>query len=101
MSQSTLSKNMRKRQLVAWFAGKLVAYEGSLEVAKKLHMGGPFGNTGLLSRARSVHQDKWPYRVRFREFVAPYRPARSRRKIAYGVLRTGNRVRTAVHDPAS
>ena len=39
--------------------------------------------------------------VEFRDFVAPYRPARSRRKIAYGVIRTGIRARTLVHGPAS
>ena len=39
--------------------------------------------------------------VKFRENAAPYRAARSRKKIAYGVLRAGIRARTAVHGPPS
>ena len=37
-----------------WFTGKFSAYERSLEVAKKLHMVEPIGNTAFLGRERAV-----------------------------------------------
>ena len=36
------------------FTGKYNAYSRPLELAKKLHMGEPIGNTGPYSRARAV-----------------------------------------------
>ena len=72
---------MEEDRSVAWFTGKLVAYERSLEVGKKLHMVGPIGNTGLLGRARAFQLSYGPYRGcrepvgmgQFRENPWPYR----------------------------
>ena len=60
-------------------------------------MVGPVGNTELGGRWRRVHHLQVAYE--FRESAAPYRPARSRKNFAYGVLRSEIRARTAVHGP--
>ena len=90
-------------------SGKISAYVRSLEVAKILHMVEPNGNTGLHDRVRPVtfkicggHIEKscgGRKLMKFREFVWAYRTARSRRKIAYGVLRTGIRPFAFVRGP--
>lgn len=87
--------------------GKLSAYEGPLEVAKKSHMVGPVGNTELGGRWRRVHHLQVAYEEavasskEFRESAAPYRLARSRRNFAYGVLRSEIRLLTSVVEPAN
>ena len=90
-------------------SGKISAYVRSLEVAKKSHMVEPSGNTGLYDRVRPVTFKIYGSHIErscggrelmeFREFVGPYRTARSRRKIAYGVLRTGIRPFAFVRGP--
>ena len=62
-------------------------------------MVGPVGNTELGGRWRRVHHLQVAYE--FRESAAPYRPARSWRKIAYGVYRSEIRARTTVHGPTN
>lgn len=70
-------------------------------------MVGPVGNTELGGRWRHVHHLQVAYEEaiasssHFRENLRPYRPARSRRKIAYGVLRSGIRLLTSVVEPAN
>ena len=90
-------------------SGKISAYVRSLEVAKILHMVEPNGNTGLHDRMRPVtfktccgHIERscgGRELMEFREFVGAYRTARSRRKIAYGVLRPGIRPFAFVRGP--
>ena len=64
-------------------------------MAKKSHMVGPVEVPAFAAvRGRSKS-------VEVREIAAARRPARSRRKIAYGVIRAGMRARTPVHGPAS
>ena len=68
-------------------------------------MVGPVGNTELGGRWRRGHHLQVAYEEavtsssHFRESLRPYRPARSRRNFAYGVLRSEIRARTAVHGP--
>ena len=70
-------------------------------------MVGPTGDTELGGRQRRVHHLQVAYEEaiasssQFRESAAPYRPARSRRNFAYGVLRPGIRLLTSVVEPAN
>ena len=95
---------LREKGLVS---GETSPYGRPLELGKKSHMVGPVGNTELGGRWRRVHHLQVAYEEaiaslsHFQENLRPYRLARSRRKIPYGVLRAGIRVGTAVLDPPS
>ena len=83
-------------------SGKLVAYGRAAFSTEKIAYGGTDRKHRLLrSLAAGSHNDLHIEGAEFRDFVAPYRLARSRRKIAYGVIRTGIRVGTVVLDPPS
>lgn len=87
------------------FTGNYNAYDESLELGKKSHMVGPVGNTELGGRWRRVHHLQVAYEEaiasssHFRESAAPYRLARSWRKIAYGVYRSEIRPFAVVRGP--
>ena len=99
MYQTTLPK-VCEPVGAARFMGKYSAYDWSLEVAKKLHMGNRSATPALaVAGGRQWHTKAYRKRVEFRDFAAARRPARSRRKIAYGVIRAGIRARTSVHGP--
>ena len=66
---------------------------------KKLPYGEPVGNTASRGRARRVHHLQVAYE--FRETMRPYRAARSRRKIAYGVCPVEIRAFAVVRGPLS
>lgn len=78
---------------------------------KKLPYVGPVGNTASRGRARHVHHQHVAYEEaiassdvgasQFREIVRPYRAARSRRKIAYGVCPVEIRAFAVVRGPLS
>ena len=83
-------------------SGKLNAYGKAALSTEKIAYGGTDRKHRLLrSLAAGSHNDLHIEGAEFRDFVAPYRLARSRRKIAYGVIRTGIRLLTSVVEPAS
>ena len=68
---------------------------------KKIAYGGTDREHRLLrSLAAGSHNVLHIEGAEFWDFAAAYRPARSRRNFAYGVIRTGIRARTPVHGPA-
>ena len=81
MPQTTLPKKLHTVRS-GQFPGKYNAYGRPLEVAKKLHIGEPIGDTELRGRARAVKpllevakslHMRHTGRQQFREFAAPYR----------------------------
>ena len=86
----------------AGFYGKLNAYGRAALSTEKIAYGGTDRKHRLLrSLAAGSHNDLHIEGAEFRDFVAARRPARSTRKFAYGVIRTGIRLLTSVVEPAS